>query len=285
MSNIVLFRIGFSILMIVAPLAFIALFRPRLREKQTDPRALAIVRRLSLMLMLGTLAGVALVLIAAWSEWVLLNFVWILFFPLWFGLAMPILAIRHPSMSKPPHPEGPARGASLRPRTEHDAPSWIAWLPGWITLALALAAGAAALIVRDAPADRTRLILIFLVVTLTLPIGMVIGMWGTRRAVEEPEPYAAEESPELAAAYARIRRAKTLGFCIGCQLMTASLASAFTLMLWGVNGPAMGWIGAGVGIFFGVAGGVFGTTISVLRARAAELARSLDGAAPAPNGA
>lgn len=273
------FNLGFPIAMILAPLCFTLAVRPRPRS-DSDGR---IARTRLLLLLAGTAA--ALGLFAA--LWVALGdvarFSWFLFFPLFFGLAMPAIVARNADWAGPHAASPTRRSASLVNRDRGQAvPRWMWAVSIGITL---LAAGLIA--VRplgptfDDAARRAMVLALALQVlcggTLIAVLAMCMPM--LRR---EPEPMDAGGSQELAEAYERLRRFKSRAFVwlfgVG---MTAMIAVINVGVAWaGAVGPKaammLAIVGSVGGSLLGVGGAIIGTVAGIRRVRINGMLRELE---------
>lgn len=187
-----------------------------------------------------------------------------MFFVVWFGFAMPALQARQPGYRPMPHagsPE-PVRSASLTPRDTNIPLPRGAWVLGWTLFGLCVGATVWA-IVKGAPA------------LLLLGWGFWLGMgvFGTRASQVEPEPMDASGSPELAEAWASLRRFKAWSFwALG---LVGSMGFACVAVLTVFRPDIAGISGGVLGTAAGVTGGIIGTMGSVRRARVNALLQEL----------
>ena len=273
------FNIAFPIVMILAPLTFTLAIRPRWSSDAIRDVA---QRRLAL-LAVGTLAALGLFALLWWILGDMARFSWFLFFPLFFGLAMPAVVARNADWAGP-HAGSPVRrSASLVSRQrEPSAPRWM-----WI-VAIGVGALAVGLIAArplgpsfDDAARRSMILALALQVicggTLVAVLALCLPM--LRR---EPEPMDSAGSPELVEAYASLRRFRTNCFVwlfgVG---MTAMVALINVGVAWaGALGsrPALVLTLAGAigGPLLGLLGAVLGTTAGVRRVRINALLRELE---------
>lgn len=209
------------------------------------------------------------------------QFSWVGFFPLWFGLAMPLVVRKQPALG----PEyvaatGTIRSARLVNRTR--ALPIGAW--HWVLLAVVLIAGVGAILARGwmqpfvDDTDRSRWLLYLglaigqaLLVSVSLP-------WGLRRTLSESEPMDANGNPDLAAMYDRYRNAKVL--CLFWLLgigQPAFFGAFFCLMTWRFSTFWAILLGSVGGTLIGVVGAVVGTRMGLWRAQIAEFKAGLEG--------
>lgn len=245
---------------------------------------------LALALWLGlTLAGTRF----EWAKWAG-NFSWMLFFPLWFGLAMPLLRAKNPAWEYFAHGAqgahgsgGPLRTASLVNRARQNP------VKGWMW-AVAVFAGLAGLIAIGARgffpfptdgagddavggAERARWF-VFLAVALCGPSQLVWLPGVLRTMLVAPEPMDAAGSQELADLYARQRRRRVLGmFWLMGVAMPLAIGGIFALIVWFPNlGGLWGLVGGLGGVLLGGIGAAFGFMMTAERAKIAEARARLD---------
>jgi hypothetical protein len=200
---------------------------------------------------------------------------WILFFPLWFGLVMPIVATKYPTMNTPHVKGAPTRSASLRPR-DLDLPiSSIAWILTWGVWFL----GAVVLVwTIQHPRDDVNIATHITPITfqITTAVMLAIGPRILRSLAREAEPLDDAGSPELAEGYRALRQFSVrglfylmfVGFTLGSTALTCATA-------WGVSGATLGIAGGVVGTTIGIAGGALGTMAGIRRARLTEMLQRL----------
>jgi hypothetical protein len=188
---------------------------------------------------------------------------WIVFFPLWFFLALPVLRAKDPGWVGVPRTA--VRTATLVRRDVLPAGlerGWRLLAVIWVILLLTGAAGLAL----DAPGGSMRWL-------LTLPaVGgaqLAFFYWGSKRSLMEPEPTAAHETTEIRTARERLRSLKLYGW-LGLAAVCVLVFSAPALILiWFGEAQLTAAViaGAGGGALGGIAGGVFGTMADLRRAR------------------
>jgi hypothetical protein len=277
--------------MILVPLVT-ALLAP---QRATEESARARQRGLHLALVAGTMFS-----LAVWGTFVLLTprfasaqwaamWSWPLFFPLWFGLAWPLIRAKSPhwegAMYGAEAASGAVRTASLVNR-ERLSPV-TRWM--WAVALLASVAGVAAIAARGlmpfplesvgsgdeaaATAQRTQW-WIFLGLSLMGPLGL---LW-LPRVLREPEPMDAASSRDLAELYAAQRRRRVLGmFWLNGVAGPLVLGGIFALVTWFPNSGAIwGIIGGVGGTALGITGAVFGFMMTAERAKIAEARARLE---------
>lgn len=99
-----------------------------------------------------------------------------------------------------------------------------------------------------------------------------------RRALVEPEPMSPRGSDELAELYGRQRRRRVLGLFWGAGvLLPAFLGIVLALPVWFPDaGGLWALLGAGGGVALGIGGAVFGTMMTLERAKIAEVRARLE---------
>lgn len=211
------------------------------------------------------------------------RFTWFLFFPLWFGLAMPAIKAKNPIWGNGLMPqaqnESGVRTASLKPRNrENPIRNW-----HWVIMAFAVVVPVALLAVRGAfafgtadhpdPSARFRWALmtgVYLFCSLTTAL---IVPYCIQRSLSEPEPLDPAGSAELEAMYRDERSKRILGlFWLLGVVQPLFLGSTMCATVWLplVSGQTMGILGAVGGVSLGTAGAIFGIVASIRRIRIAE---------------
>lgn len=220
-------------------------------------------------------------------------FSWPLFFPLWFGLAMPLIRAKNPGWGLATQDalggSGAVRTASLVNR-ERESPVTGAM---WAMAIVANIAGIAAIAARGlmpfpmeslgagdeaaAAAQRVQWLL-FLGLSCLGPIGLLWLPHMLRSMRTEPEPMDAAGSRELSDLYATQRRRRVLGmFWINGVAGPLAIAGTFALAVWFPDlGGWWGVVGGVGGSAVGVGGAIFGVRMSAERARIAEVRARLD---------
>ncbi len=281
--------------MILVPLVT-ALLVP---QRATEESARARQRGLLLALVAGTMFS-----LAVWGTFVLLTprfasaqwaamWSWPLFFPLWFGLASPLIRAKSPhwegAMYGAEAACGAVRTASLVNR-ERLSPV-TRWM--WAVALLASVAGVAAIAARGlmpfplesvgsgdeaaATAQRTQW-WIFLGLSLMGPLGLLWLLRVLRAMLREPEPMDAAGSRDLAELYAAQRRRRVLGmFWLNGVAGPLVFGGFFELVTWFPNSGAIwGIIGGVGGTALGIAGAVFAFMMTAERAKIAEARARLE---------
>lgn len=289
--------------MILVPLVT-ALLVP---QRATEESARARQRGLLLALVAGTMFS-----LAVWGTFVLLTprfasaqwaamWTWPLFFPLWFGLAWPLIRVKSPhwegAMYGAEAVSGAVRTASLVNR-ERLSPV-TRWM--WAVALLASVAGVAAIAARGlmpfplesvgsgdeaaATAQRTQW-WIFLGLSLMGPLGLLWLPRVLRAMLREPEPMDAAGSRDLAELYAAQRRRRVLGmFWLNGVAGPLVLGGFFALVTWFPNSGAIwGIIGGVGGTALGITGAVFGFMMTAERAKIAEARARLEQSSSASAG-
>jgi len=211
---------------------------------------------------------------------------WPLFFPLFFGFAMPVIAAKNPTTVNvhAGYPQS-VRAATLVNRV-HTSPLGAGhWAVVW-TIAIASLLLTISGLTRNAliaPGDvgasmpsweHIGVSLGTLAVWLTL---LVFLPWCVRTVLGEPEPMDTAGSPELARAYERHRNFKVWGFywIFGITLSLHIGATSVAAAWYGPN-QSLGILGAAGGILAGVAGAIFGMVAGVQRMRITRMLRQIN---------
>ncbi len=262
-----LFRILFPIGMIVAPLAFCVLFRPGLMRVE-DPAAQEKVRRLMTWLIVGTFASVGAVIGVQLVYPFGGSFLWLLFFPLWFGLAMPLTAKKYPSLSTQGHAQaGAPRAASLERREPESVIPRAAWTALWVMWLAMTGLVVAGLATGASSISQTIAMAVIVPQPVIAGLICILGPFCTRLAMMEAEPLPEDAPEDLLTAYERHRAFKARFFYILSALLVVCVLGVAGAFAWGLEGSGLGIAGAIVGSLVGVAGGVFGTMASTRRAK------------------
>lgn len=270
--------------MLLLPWIFMRFYKPYDEAKVDMHR----IRRLRLRLNLWTL-----VVVAAWSvgfyaesadamgwwndlPWIFNvglrghSAIQFAFFPLWFGLAMPLLQASRPEAASAFH--SMYKGSESKPRQVRSASltkrSPVSHVPRYAYFLLhSIWILGSIICVYSIWAQHAELSAVnpryWLMPALSLPMAMMIALIMPaclRALAAEPEPLDGEQSPELMDAYARLRAVKIKGF-FGLFTCMALLMSAMPVVMlwWGVDGRFLGMVGATAGSSLGIAGAVFGT--------------------------
>lgn len=285
--------------MLLFPLIFAALVPTRVTSDSDRTAARA---RLS-VLVLATVAALAiwlgLIATAAFKNWSplasLVNFTWVLFFPLWFLLAMPVVRAKNPVWAGAlagNQANGPTvRVASLKNR-ERESPvrGFMLWVPAVVVGLTVIATAARGLLLpfedRDfagqGDAEQTRWLVALAIVVFIGLVTMIAVPISLRRVNAEPEPLAPTGSEELLDLYRTQRRRRIRGmFWLLGVLLPGFIGGLIALAVWfPADGSLIGFIGAFGGSGLGIAGGVFGTVMAVERVRIAEARARLESSGP-----
>ena len=287
----------FPPIMLILPLALVLLVPRRQPDdaERTRQRGMLASLLIATIVAIAVWAGFVLTGIrVSWASWVA-NFSWVLFFPLWFGLAWPLIRARNPGGQGAMHgsegASGTLRTASLVNRERRNPVT----RGMWAIAAVASVAGAAAIAARglmpfplessgpgdEASATAQRIQwMVFLGVSCMAPLGLLWLPVVLRSMLREPEPMDAAGSAELAALYDRQRRRRILGmFWLNGVVAPLVLGGIFALATWFPNvGGFWGIVGGVGGSALGIVGAVYGFMMTAERARIAEVRARLDNA-------
>jgi hypothetical protein len=186
---------------------------------------------------------------------------WVLFFPLWFFGALPLLRTKDRGWRESLQMNTEHRAASLTRRDVAPiafrcalAGAWAVWIALFAALVMLLGSGAT---------PKWQL----LIFAGAGAVFLAMGHYAAKASLLEPEPLDTDGSAELREAYAGLRRVKLWGwYGISVLAMLVFLAPPL-LIAWDEARyltPAV-WIGAGGGGLVGVLGGVFGTIADLKR--------------------
>jgi hypothetical protein len=295
--------------MLLFPLVFALLVPNRTQDEVRRLKARAALAFLAQCTALALGLWIALLVVGIRFPFALsvASFWWCLFFPLWFGLAMPAVAAKNPALSGRPEDTMPrASNASGAPGSPGSAPvvrtaslvnrerqSPVTRAMWAIPVAVFVAAVAAVALRGLAPfpmhphgaedelfasAERSRWLLTLGIEVVVLGISLAILPHSLRRTLTEPEPMDAAGSPELAELYRVQRRRRVLGlFWGGGVVLPAFMGTVLALPVWFPDqGGLWGLLGGIGGTAIGIAGAVFGTMMSVERARIAQARARLE---------
>ncbi len=191
------------------------------------------------------------------------SMLWLVSFPLWFVLALPVVQAKDPGWRGVPRT--PVRAATPTRRDVLPARLQRAWLLValmWLVLLVAAVAG----VFLDAPGAQMWWVLAFPVVS---GAQLALFYWAQGRSLTEPEPSAAHETVEIRSAREDLRNLKLYAWT-GVAAVCVLIFSLPTLILIWFGQPAMTVaiaLGAGGGALAGVGGGVFGTIADLRRAK------------------
>jgi hypothetical protein len=278
-------------LMLVLPLV-IVLLTP---QRSSEPSKQVLARSRTLGLAVGTALALALWLGALLASRHMhggalrtaVDFAWVLFFPLWFGLGVPAVRARNPIWGGALHGEfdsgGAMRTASLVPRGK-DHPirrgSWMFVATALLGLFAAIAARGLRPFGEDVSgqAERTRWLLSLMMFAPIVLGTFAIVPWSLRRANEEPEPLDAGGSEELRQMYRaqRLRKVRGMFWLLGFVLPAFLGGLMAASVWWPKRGTELGLVGGLGGAGIGLAGAAFGCWMAYQRVRIAEAKAKLD---------
>ena len=289
----------FHLLMLVLPLALALLVPRHHADEATRMRHRGMLTTLSIatIVALATWAGLALTGTRfPWASWVAFGS-WVLFFPLWFGLAWPLIRVRNPAWSGTLHATEDARGALRTASLVNRARLSPVTRCMWVLAALASAACPVAIAARGlmpfpletggaiddtmAAAQRIQW-MVFLGVSCMAPLGLLWLPVVLRSMLREPEPMDAAGSAELAALYAHQRRRRILGmFWLNGVAAPLVIGGVFALATWFPQvGGFWGIVGGVGGSILGIIGAIYGFMMTAERARIAEARARLERGQP-----
>lgn len=279
------YTFAFAPIMIVAPLIFAAF--ARFNAQAGGDRALVRTRMIRLVIATAVAFAVFIALyliLDLWDHGVWAAHAWPLFFPLFFGFAMPVIAAKNPD-TVTPHPKTPVsvRSASLVSRERRNPLRLWHWAICWIICGIAIVGVIARPIVAPISDDAERwriMSSILLIVVLWAPM-LALLPWCMRMVLREPEPLDAAGSHELAAAYERHRNFKLWCFWWFFGIvMNVLIGSGALMTAWTTPGESMsrslGVFGGVGGALLGVAGAAFGIYAGIQRVRITALLRELN---------
>lgn len=286
---VALVRLGFPPLMLLAPLVCVLFVRARGQTPAVSAEIrgkkvmLAVATAFCLLLWLGctlqtTRSNAKVFAFAS-------QFAWVLFFPLWFLLAMPIVRVTMATPVTAGAPTAEVRVASLVSRArKHPIPRGL-----WTLCATLWLAGLAAIGTRwfggPFATDAARNAFLWQLAShaFLLALNAFLLPFCLRRMLLEPEPLDAHGSPELQRMYDELRasRIKSLFWVLGVA-MPAMFALAFAIVAWTGVGEIAGWIGAIGGTAVGLGGATIGALSGLRRMRIAEFKQRLDQQTSAP---
>jgi len=267
------FDFFFPLVMILFPVIISIFIRPHPDPKDPDPQAtVARITMLRKRLWLGTAAALIVFLgVYSMLSTQVAAFFWMLWFPLWFAGAMPLLQAKDRGWRSIERPA--TRAATLERRDVAPPGLGIARLMAWI-LWLALLVLAVWPLFRGQTDWSSAGFLMF----SAFGAGwLLMGGYGTRLSTLEPEPMDVGASQELLRGYEDLRRFKIWGwFAVSTMAMLAFSVPPVLLVLdperWLYTAI---WVGAGGGALVGLLGGVFGFTADIRRTRLTRLYQDL----------
>ncbi|MBX3356274.1 MAG: hypothetical protein KF724_11330 [Phycisphaeraceae bacterium] len=208
---------------------------------------------------------------------------WVLFFPLWFMLAMPSIRAKNPvwggALDGSDGRSEPVRTAMLTNRERENPISRRAWAlvtAALVLIMLAIAARGMAPFSESAEVarvERVRWIVAMCTMALCGTLTLAIMPWALRRIHSEPEPLVPGVEAELIEAYRTHRRRKvTALFWLLGVAVPGFLGALAGAIVWGSvgSGETIGLIGGVGGSMLGVAGAFIGCLFAFDRIRIAE---------------
>ena len=298
-----LFMLIFVPVMLLFPLVFAALVPNRAADDSAriKARGMLLTLAMSTAALLAIWVGLVLTGLRFNFAMVIAGFWWPWFFPLWFFLAMPAIVAKNPHWGWTVgggSASGGVRTASLVNRERTSPVTRAMWAVPIMLFVVILAVIAARGLmpfgvgpypgdsavdpesarVAYAEVERSRWLLSLVVFGSVFGFLLAILPRSLRRTLSEPEPMDAAGSPELAELYAAQRRKRVLGLFWGTGvLLPACIGSFSVLQAWFPNAGSMwGLIGGIGGSILGICGAIFGTWMTVERAKISEVRARLD---------
>lgn len=295
--------LAFSPIMILMPLA-VAILVP---SRAGGDAARVELRGRYLWLIVGTLFALAIwgsfVLASLRVEWVrwIADFCWLLNFPLFAGLAWPVMRLKQSAWDNTTFAASTSTGATrtaMLINRERTSPitrgMWVLAIAACLAGPIVIGARAFWLFPMPAQAGSTTLWqstdhmlwLLFMTLSSLALAELLLLPRILRSMLTEPEPMDAACSTELAGLYARQRRRRVLGMfwllgIAGPLLMSGIYAAVVWFPELGAMWGVIGGIG---GAMLGIVGAGFGITMSVERMKIAEVRARLGNSGPAPQG-
>ncbi len=298
-----LFMLIFVPVMLLFPLVFAALVPNRAANDSAriKARGMLLTLAMSTTVLLAIWVGLVLTGLRFNFAMVIAGFWWPWFFPLWFFLAMPAIVAKNPHWVwtvGSGSASGGVRTASLVNRERTSPVTRAMWAVPITLFVLILATIAArgllpfgvgpypgdstvdpeAARVAYAEAERSQWLLSLIVFGSVFGFLLAILPRSLRRTLSEPEPMDAAGSPELARLYAAQRRKRVLGLFWGAGVLLPLCIGSFSvLQAWfPQNGSTWGLVGGIGGSILGICGAIFGTRMTVERAKISEVRARLD---------
>jgi hypothetical protein len=298
-----LFMLNFVPVMLLFPLVFAALVPNRTADDSAriKARGMMLTLAMSTVVLLAIWVGLVLTGLRFNFAMVIAGFWWPWFFPLWFFLAMPAIVAKNPHWGWTVgggSASGGVRTASLVNRERASPVTRAMWAVPITLFVVILAAIAArgllpfgvgpypgdsavdpeAARVAYAEVERSRWILSIVVFGSAFGFVLAILPRSLRRTLSEPEPMDAAGSAELAQLYAAQRRKRVLGLFWGIGVVLPLCIGSFSvLQAWfPQNGSTWGLISGIGGSILGICGAIFGTWMTVERAKISEVRARLD---------
>ena len=297
------FMLIFVPVMLLFPLVFAALVPNRAADDSAriKARGMLLTLAMSTAALLAIWVGLVLTGLRFNFAMVIAGFWWPWFFPLWFFLAMPAIVAKNQHWGwtvGSGSAGGGVRTASLVNRERTSPVTRAMWAVPITLFVLILAAIAArgllpfgvgpypgdsaidpeAARVAYAEVERSRWILSLVVFGSVFGFVLAILPRSLRRTLSEPEPMDAAGSPELAELYAAQRRKRVLGLFWGTGvLLPACVGLISVLQAWfPMAGSTWGLVGGIGGSILGICGAIFGTWMTVERAKISEVRARLE---------
>lgn len=258
-----MFNLLFPMVMILVPLAIALPVRTKPHPSYTITEQRLRTKKYTVGLCLGSLIAI-LLHIGFYSTTLptaLKTNSWVLFFPLWFLLAVPLLQAKDPGWMPTVKIQGDIRKANLERRAAKphvNLPMWSGAALVWIALAV--------LAIPFVPDFRNLLTISYLVLMAASLSFLLLGIWICRLLAQEPEPYAEHGTDFLAKEYSRFRQARSL-FAFVLFVSGAVLFEVLALiLLLHADWILFAWFGAFGGSVVGTLGGAVGIWSSFRRA-------------------
>ncbi|MBL8963592.1 MAG: hypothetical protein KF787_07240 [Phycisphaeraceae bacterium] len=280
-----LLSLVFTPLMLLFPIVFVLLTRTRVTEEARRAEARARGMALVIATLVALAAWIGLLLISIKLTTPVLSIAarmcWLLFFPLWFGLAVPALRSKNPAWVLAPADPGvsPVRTASIVNRERRNPIRTGHWVASATASAILLGVIASRGVIGtfDDAAERTRWLITLAVYGVALITVYAIQPMALRLALREPEPLDARGSEDLQRLYDEFRDTKIRGmFWMLGTALPVLLGASMSLTVWTKMTHGAGVIGAIVGTGLGIWGSWFGISMSIRRARISEEKTRLD---------
>lgn len=281
------FFVVFTLSMLLTPAVFMLFYRPRpgaevdLERIRSRKRLLWGATIACVALYVGQLALASAGMLDWWGElpsWMtfgapLDRLMWMMFFPLWFALAMPLLVLCRPEAGSPFAQDGP-RVATLSSRGGASPIRRTSWVVLWSVWVYSLVAVGVGIFVSHEP-PVPILMPILTLVCAVLPLALAPQM--IRMLLREPEPLDAAGSALLVDAYATHRRARAWGMYWLIAAMTTLLSAFAVASAWSLmSGATLGIVGGIAGSVVGIGGAAFGVTMGNQRMKIRRLLDELN---------
>jgi hypothetical protein len=289
--------------MLLFPL-FWALLTPNravLESERLAIRSRMLILGLLTLLALGVWIGLLLIRVNSklpetnlWSQ--LHLFAWTLFFPLWFGVAMPIVRSKTQLTNHAPHGENrttpsiqpETRTASLVNRErEISIRPWEWFLGVSLSVACVVWIGLRGCFAFSQADDGSSIGAGYWGIALTayaigIAIQWLVVRWSLKLLLAEPEPMDSAGSEELLAQYREYRRIRAIGlfWLTGIILPVFFGVMVGVMVWWPSQSRLLGWVGGIGGSLLGLLGACLGMMMTAKRMRIEEYRKSLDASLP-----